>query len=117
MKYVIVELTNANGILEASVSPSPDGLVPESPFFHLMLGDVPDIANMTPTLAAKRVGAAIVDQLSCNEPVIREEAEGARGLLLDLSDPSEIIMRYDVGIDRRTIIDAIIDAGLPDRHR
>jgi hypothetical protein len=55
MKFIIIQITNENEILEADISASDSGLKPSKPCFHLMLGPAPrsDIV-LTPHEALRR---------------------------------------------------------------
>src|SRR4051794_8584291 len=101
MKYVIISVTNQNDTLEADVSASDSGLRPGKPSFHLMLGSAlnGDIV-LTPAEALRRVGFAVADQLTDEEEGIRQEAEGARSLLLGPDEDAQIVLRFDVGVTK-----------------
>ena len=113
MKYVIIQITNENEILEAEVSASDSGLKPSKPNFHLMLGPAPrsDIV-LTPLEALRRIGFAVADQLKDTEPIIRQEAEGVRTLLLELEESGHVVLRFDIGVPKAAAVDALIDGGL-----
>ena len=117
MKFVIVQITNQNDMLEADVSASESGLQPSEPSYHLMLGPAPrrDIV-LTPAEVLRRIGFAVTDQLKDAEELIRREAEGARSLILSLEDGGEVVLRFDVGVSTSDATDALIDGGL-DRQR
>jgi len=117
MKFVIIEITNENELLEANVSASDSGLRPGKPTYHLVLGPAPnrDIV-LTPAEALRRIGWAVADQLGDEEEMIRREAEGARSLILGLHEAGQIVLRFDIGITKADAMDALIDGGL-DRQK
>ena len=113
MKYVIIQITNENEILEADVSASDSGLTPSKPSFHLMLGPAPqsDIV-LTPLEALRRVGWAIADQLKIDDEMIRKEAEGARSLIMGLDEDGDVVVKFDIALPKRLAVDSLIDGGL-----
>jgi hypothetical protein len=113
MKFVIVQITNENDILEADISASDSGLHPSKPSYHLMLGAVPrgDIV-LTTQEALRRIGFAIADQLKDEEETIRQEAHGARALLLGLDEGGQVVLRFDIGVTKSAAVNALIDGGL-----
>ena len=113
MKYVIVQITNENEILEADVSASEVGLHPSEPSCHLMLGPALDRdIVLTPAEALRRVGFAVADQLKDTEEMIRREAEGARSLLMQLDSDGEVVLRFDIAVPKVDAVNALIDGGL-----
>jgi hypothetical protein len=113
MKFIIIQITNENEILEADISASDSGLKPSKPRFHLMLGPAPrsDIV-LTPHEALRRIGFAVADQLKDAEEMIRQEAEGARLLLMGLDDDGQVVLKFDIGVSKAAAVDALIDGGL-----
>ena len=113
MKYIIIQITNENEILEADVSASDSGLKPSKPSFHLMLGPAPrsDIV-LTPHEALRRVGWAIADQLKIDDEMIRKEAEGARSLIMGLDEDGDVVVKFDIALPKRLAVDSLIDGGL-----
>jgi len=113
VKYVIIQITNENEILEADVSASDSGLKPSKPSFHLMLGPAPrsDIV-LTPHEALRRVGWAIADQLKIDDEMIRKEAEGARSLIMGLDEDGDVVVKFDIALPKRLAVDSLIDGGL-----
>ena len=113
MKFVIVQITNENDILEADISASDSGLQPSKPSYHLMLG--PTLNReivLTPAEALRRLGFAVADQLKDEEEIIRQEAEGARSLMFALDDDGQVVLRFDIGVSKSDATDALIDGGL-----
>jgi hypothetical protein len=113
MKFIIIEISNENEILEADISASDSGLKPSKPSFHLMLGPAPrsDIV-LTPHEALRRIGFAVANQLKDEEELIRREAEGARSLLMGLDEDGQVVLRFDIGVSKTAAVDALIDGGL-----
>lgn len=118
MRFVLVEITNQNDLLEADISASDSGLRPSKPSFHLMLGPAPnkDI-SLTPAEGLRRLGWAVADQLKDDEDMIRREAEGARSLILELDEDGQIVLRFDIGITKAEAMDALIDGGLDRKNQ
>ena len=109
MKFVIISITNENETLEANVSASEEGLRPSKPNYHLMLGPAPrgDIV-LTPHETLRRIGWAVADQLKDDERTIRQEAEGARALLLGLDDDGLVVLRFDIGVNKSAAVNALM---------